>query len=382
MIYNSLEIQTNGSFTSCCTTRRYFHKENGEQYNVESDGVQAVWNSEDRKNFIDNFDTEYYTYCQACVQVEDSGGESKRLREIRFWDEYYRKTENKDKKPEYLTSDKLEVLDLKMGNTCNLACAICSPHSSSKWASIYKQLGVNQSFLPTQWQERDSFWNELSDISSNIKKIELTGGEPFMIKKQEILLDRLVELDIAKDIEITWITNCTQWPTKLVSYFKEFKMVRIMLSLDNTHEQFEYIRYPAKWETTFEIFNKFKKLRDDGIIELGISHSIGALNIWRLPEFHAWCREHKVNVYNNVIMNPMTAKDLPEDFKQVVMEKLSKQVDPSFQVNPIIGEDNWFSKFMMLEGDVNKLKDKLSFSDKTRNMRYYDVFPELKGIIR
>ena len=29
-----------------------------------------------------------------------------------------------------------------MGNTCNLACAICGSHSSSKWGSIDKSFGI------------------------------------------------------------------------------------------------------------------------------------------------------------------------------------------------------------------------------------------------
>ena len=32
-----------------------------------------------------------------------------------------------------------------------------------------------------------------------------------MIKKQKILLQFLVDKDIAKNIEITWFTNCTMY---------------------------------------------------------------------------------------------------------------------------------------------------------------------------
>ena len=38
------------------------------------------------------------------------------------------------------------------------------------------------------------------------------------------------------------------WSKDLIDYFKYFKLVRIMLSIDNTKEQFEFQRYPAKWK--------------------------------------------------------------------------------------------------------------------------------------
>lgn len=374
MIYNGLEIRTDGTFTSCCITSKRYQTHEGRRFNVEVDAIKDVWNSEDRKDFIENFDTYFDTHCQQCSDVESTGGESKRLREIKYWKirddvEQLRIFDDKD----------IEFLDLKMGNTCNLACSICGPNASSKWSSLYKTYKIPANKI-TQWQESDEFWSQFDELITKIRRIELAGGEPFMIKKQETLLKKLVELDIAKDIEITWFTNCTIWPEKLVKYFTEFKIVRIMLSLDNTGKQFEYIRWPGKWDETYEIFKKWNSLKNDGIIDLGISHSVGMLNAWWLPEFHAWCREHEVKIFNNLIMQPMSSRDLPEEFKHKVREKFEREcTDPAYQINPIIGGSNWFTDFMMKSGDYERAIDyyKTVIKRSRSDINFGDVFPEL-----
>ena len=58
MVYNGLEIRTYGEFTSCCITSKKYGDENGRRYNVETDYISTVWNSDDRKEFVQNFDAE------------------------------------------------------------------------------------------------------------------------------------------------------------------------------------------------------------------------------------------------------------------------------------------------------------------------------------
>lgn len=367
---NNIEVDSSGKFKPCCISSKRFEV-GGSIASADDYRIKDIVTSEDRTRWIENFDQYYGSDCQQCYEVEKSGGESKRIREIRYWKEDYKK-------------DELQSLDLKMGNTCNLMCAICAPNASSKWASFYRSIGADPNITYQRWPDKNEFWDGLNEIAHSIKKIELAGGEPFMIKKQKILIDYLVEKDLAKNIDITWFTNCTQYPEDIIAKFGEFKLVRIMLSIDNTHEQFEYQRYPAKWNDSYEIFLKYKKLHDEGIIHLGISHTIGLLNIWRLPEFHSWCREHEVYVFNNLVMEPLSAKDLPYEYKLKVKEKLEKCVDPSFQTNPVVGPNNWLINFMMQDGNPSQAFEwcynKLVLPSR-KDLDAKIIFPELKEIL-
>lgn len=340
---NGLEIRSNGKFSPCCVSNRFIKDEQSKHFNI-NDGASVVdvWNSPDRKKFIEDFDNEFDIYCKNCKDIEDSGGESKRLQEI------------KNLTPD-ADHNNLNFLDIKMGNTCNLQCVMCGPAASSKWASTYKTLGLSDVRIE-QWQELDSFWEELHNITHHVTRLEISGGEPFLIKKQEKLIKYLVDNNLAKNIDILWITNSTVWPDYLVKYLPHFKISRIMLSLDNTHEQFEYIRHPAKWDDTYEIFLKFKELHDKDEIILGISHSITSLNVMLLPEFIEWCRTHKVPVYNNMVHNFLCIRDMPKEFKEKAAEILASITESSFQTNPIIGEDNWLIQYMMQDGDHDRAK--------------------------
>jgi organic radical activating enzyme len=373
MILNNIEISSSGFYKPCCISSKKFEID-GKHANAHEYTLPEIMEKSDRTKWIENFsDEDFKNDCKQCYSIELAGGDSKRTREIREW------TKSGWLKFE---AGKLQSLDLKLGNTCNLMCAICAPNASSKWGSFYRSIGIDPKWGYQRWPDTDEFWEGLNTYAHDIQKIELAGGEPFMIKKQEKLIKFLIERDLAKNIDITWISNSTIWPENIVKYFSEFKYVRIMLSMDNTHEQFEYIRYPAKWDTSYEVFKRFKELHDNDEINLGISYSIGFLNAYRAPEFHAWAREHKVNVFNNMVLDPYSVRDYPLEYKLKVKEKLEQQTDPSYQGNPIVGPDNWFVQFMMQESknDVNRVLN--TFVKPSRpDLNIKEVFPELREVL-
>ena len=377
-VLNALELTTTGEYRPCCVTTKVFRDENNEKFNVDTATIDEVINSNDRQNWIENFDEVFKTDCRQCYEVEEAGGESKRLREITYWYAYHG-IENENIANTISDPFKLEVLDLKLGNVCNLACATCHPASSTKWNSLYKQYLGEFSTLNQNWQNTDRFWDDLIKHVAHVKKIEIAGGEPFMNKKQKRLINYLVDNDLAKNIDITWITNSTFYEEDLVDKFKYFRNVSVMISIDNTHEQFEYMRFPAKWDESYNIFMKYKKLNDDKVINLGISHTISFLNVYRLPEFWAWAREHKVNVFNNLVMWPYNIQMMPDKFKMLVKERLGSVTDPTYQNNPAVGQDNWLVKFMMLTHNVSMQEQLASvqFVNSTRVGYFERAFPEL-----
>jgi organic radical activating enzyme len=380
--FNALEVSTTGRFKPCCISSRTFKDDNNVEFFASKSSIVDVYNSGDRKDFIDNFDEYFPTECSQCYQVEASGGSSKRLREIKYWELYY---DGVEAVPTFTRDQNLEVLDLKLGNTCNLACATCDSHSSTKWNSLFKEFTGEFETAVTRWQDDDKFWNDLVLNLSNIKKIELAGGEPFLNKKQKIMLKYLVDNDLAKDIDIAWITNCTQYDEEVISLFKHFKLVRVMISLDNTGKQFEYMRYPAAWDDSYQIFLKFVELKNANLIELGISHTISLLNIYHLPEMWEFARKHQVMLFNNLVMWPFHCRNLPEDFKQTVKARLEAVTDPSYQLNPANGANTWLVEFMLQSNEndsiMERMKAHLKFVNRTRQDLFEAAFPELLGIV-
>lgn len=381
--FNAMEITTGGAFSPCCVSSKQFADSAGERYHAGSSSIGEVYASSDRRKWIEQFDVNFKTDCKQCWEVEQGGGESKRLREIKYWKLYYDSLG--ERVPIIDIDTPLEVLDLKLGNTCNLACATCDPISSSRWNSIIKGFTGAFPVQPQRWQDTDEFWEGLNDSIDHVKKIEIAGGEPFMVKKQRVLLDYLIDNDIAQHVDITWITNSTHYEQDIVDKFKHFKQVRVMVSLDNTHEQFEYMRYPAKWDRAYEIFQKFIELHRENKIMLGLSYTISALNIYRVPDMWQFARDHQIPIFNNLVMQPFHCKNLPNEYKQTVRERLESVEDPAYQVNPAVGKDNWLVNFLMQPADTdeytqNSIKHRMDLVTRSRPGLGETAFPELVGI--
>ena len=173
-------------------------------------------------------------YCTHCYNSEDKGVVS--LRQRAFDDVKYSKGEDflfeqienhKEGKP-------VEAgwYDLRISNNCNLACRMCSPKYSSQLARI------TNSEDPILSHEADV------DISDRAFKIQLLGGEPFMIKK---LAKQLASVE-NRDCVISVNTNATIVTKPLLEQLKRFNQVHMVASIDAYGDLNEYIRRGSKWE--------------------------------------------------------------------------------------------------------------------------------------
>ena len=64
MVYNALEIETTGAFSPCCITTKQYRNDDGEKFNVATDSISTVMASQDRKEFVENFDDYFESKCK------------------------------------------------------------------------------------------------------------------------------------------------------------------------------------------------------------------------------------------------------------------------------------------------------------------------------
>jgi organic radical activating enzyme len=172
-------------------------------------------------------DDKQHPSCQSCWAREASGDVNSR-RSIYQYDDFFHDLNAAD-------SFQLEHLDLRWSNTCNLNCVYCGPSLSSKWVDLR---GMTQKFriFPTVSDE---------DLI-NLKFLQLAGGEPFLIKENFDLLERLLKINPSIKIEVT--TNLTLIGTsKIYQLLKNFDNVTFVISFESIGRRFEYIRNGAKW---------------------------------------------------------------------------------------------------------------------------------------
>jgi len=336
---------------------------------------------------------ERHDICKLCWAEENSGRKSKRLRDN---EKYLNHLQNGGKPFEGLAK-----FELNLGNTCNLKCRTCAPHSSSQWIKEkfdiietdawkgdFKAYSNEMKKYHMTYDEDSVFWDDLEKNLHTIKQFDFYGGEPFMSKKMWRILEICIDLDYAKDIELHYATNATHWPEKQIELFHHFRHVNLNFSIDGIGDQFTYMRHPGKWEDASTNMNKAKDLQHTHHnIHISWCITVSLLNIFSISDV---LEEHKNNYssfgsYLNLVHSPeyFNIGIMPDDVKEQVIAKLESI--------PRHHTDMWYHH---LPGVINfirngkhnsklweEFKQKIQVHDIYRDEQYSKVFPDFAKII-
>jgi len=375
----SVEASPIGTFRPCCLAEDEIVDENNVKYTVKTD-IDTVRQSQYMKDLRQQFlDGKRPTTCKKCWAVEDSGGKSKRqyseqrLKDMGIGQEHW----NRRAKP-------LMFIDFKLGNICNLKCRICGSWSSSQYAgdelSVIPKDQRKQSWhykmleLGRWPRDAEQFWSDMEKNINNIRYLEFTGGEPFLIQEHFDFLQTLVDKGVAQNIEIHYNTNGTQWPEKNMPIWRNFKHVEIAFSIDAVGERFNYQRKNANWDLVNANISKYKQLKKDyGNITLQVCSTVNVLNIFYLEELGHWIDKQDFDfVYWNMLHEVwhMSIAHLPNEAKMHAISTIW-DMDPS---NPHKTEFNKMIKFMEQgeSRDAKALRENVRKFDTIRNESLLD----------
>ena len=385
----SLETSPVGTVRPCCLAENELRDNAGNKFNLNTAKFSTIQNSKDmrdlRRQFLDGKQPET---CRKCWREERSGRTSKRMHTLdRLKHMIPEQDWTIDAKP-------LMFLDLKLGNICNLKCRICGSWSSSQFATEELQwLGPDQDKKSSfhyvmlkqgAWpRENPVFWKELAQVADQIRYLEFTGGEPFMIQEHFELLSSLVSAGLAPNIEIHYNTNGTQWPKDAASIWKYFKTVEIAFSIDDVRARFEYQRTNAVWAEVNENISRFRELRQHlPNIQLQVCSTVNVFNVCYLEELSHWIDQQNFDfVYWNMMHEAyyFSISTLPEEAKRVITQRL--------QLAQVNAEDrkefdriiDFMNKGASLDGNI--LRMKIADLDRKRNQNLRDVEPEFANLI-
>lgn len=332
----SLEASPQGTAKPCCLYDDEILDDNGNKYMLAEHGLQEIYKSKSMQNLRQEFlNGKKPTGCFRCWNEEEVGRTSKRqftqirLKELKDQVDYNN-----------LQPDQLWFLDLKLGNICNLKCRICGSWSSSKWAEEeikyvkdlvtkeQKQTHLAYTFLQQGAWPRKSplFWENLKQLLPNIKYLEFTGGEPWLIQEHIELLKYAVAQGYSKNIDIHYNTNATQWPEDLVEVWRDFGRVDIAFSIDNVGSRFEYERYGAQWDTANLIVDSVHGMQLlYPNITTQLCFTVNIQNVYYLDELLAWADTKNFgSIYFNLLQSPshMCISHMTDAAEELVLNKL------------------------------------------------------------
>ena len=387
---------------------------------------EALWTGgsektkiKDINNIQEWFDGEYLTdvrkkmhegkmlpECGVCYNREKLHGQSPRT----YINEKY--FNNNTDENEY----SIKKVDLKIGNKCNLKCKMCFPYASSELWKEWKDLGWNTKEKDpnsaTSWRYYDGYFEEdynwpknktnmdkIKEAVSECKLLHVTGGEPMLNPEFFDLLKHCVDTGTAKDIVLEVTTNATKIHPRFFDLAKQFKHLSMTISMDGVGKTYEYVRYPANYDTVYKNivrYNEFvKSLGGDSRLIFNF-----VLQVWNLHnaiDVFKTLGPLAINSNGGYVMieeleNPvfMQWKMLPEDYIKDVIKQLVKEKSfnhPQSVSWPIIA----FSK--MLEAnkvyrtkDHNYKKDQLlkfmHKQDAHRHIKLGDYIPNLVSFLK
>lgn len=325
----SLEASPIGSLRPCCLAEEEITDDRGDKFDLQncslSEAQQSQYMQDLRRQFLDG---KQPRTCRKCWQEEKAGRTSKRMHTLDRLKHLVADTEwTQDAKP-------LQFLDLKLGNICNLKCRICGSWSSSTFATEELQYVEDKksSFHYTMlkkgaWpRENTQFWSQIDGILDQIRYIEFTGGEPFMIQEHFDLLQGIVDRGIAHQVEIHYNTNGTQWPENAPKIWSHFRTVEVAFSIDDLGPRFEYQRTNAGWPEVEANIGRFRELRKSmSNLRLQVCSTVNVFNVLYLETLAHWIDQQGFDfVYWNMMHEAyyFSIGTLPETAKQQATARL------------------------------------------------------------
>jgi MoaA/NifB/PqqE/SkfB family radical SAM enzyme len=385
----SLETSPVGTVRPCCLAEEEIVDDAGVKFDLNRANFAGIQNSiymqDLRQQFLDQKQPQT---CRKCWREERSGRTSKRMHTLdRLKHMIPDQAWTLDAKP-------LMFLDLKLGNICNLKCRICGSWSSSTFATEeLANLGAEEDRKSNHhyhmlragaWpRENPTFWSEIEHVSDQIRYIEFTGGEPFMIQEHFDMLQGLVDRGLAGQIEIHYNTNGTQWPELGPDIWPHFKTVEIAFSVDDIGERFEYQRSNAVWSEVLANLDRFRDLRRAHTnIRLQCCSTVNVFNVFYLEELAHWIDQQSFDfVYWNMMHEAyyFCINTLPESAKQVLTKRLRSAPVSSRHRAEFARITDFMNNGASLDGFI--LRMRVADLDRKRQQNLADVEPEFAQLI-
>jgi sulfatase maturation enzyme AslB (radical SAM superfamily) len=322
--FNSIRQNAYGRNSPCAFGAGEWH--HGELTPIER------WHSKElndlRQQFIDGGKP---PECQRCWNEEDANKKSLRQRQYEYFPNVYTDFIKTEK---WVDGPMTAVF--KTSNICNLACRSCGGWDTNSYANegvhyaneYHTKINgeLYNRFIPFLRPKHMEFM-QYTDIAKNLEKIDFFGGEPFLNITQLDFLEYLVEQDLSKNITLFYSTNCTNHPTeRLKKAWSKFKRIEISVSIDGINEQFEYMRYPGKWEEASSVLDHILSLKNtlpcDVYVMAGLTFSL--LNVWYADDIYSWLKNKVGDVYINMVNSPdyLSLHIAPEYVKSVIRDRV------------------------------------------------------------
>lgn len=378
-----LALHNSGRCLLCCHSQTYLRDPAEQEIFLDTHRVEQAWLSPTRKQIQADLEAGIqHPNCSACWNEEAAGRASRR------------QVANQQFADLVVTGIRPQLVDLKPGNTCNLACRTCWPEVSSKWYRDYWELEAHKQepdykkYL-TSWgrirtsysDENTQLWTDLESWLSDVEYYDIYGAEPMLLDNVFHILKQSVVSGQSTQQSLHINTNGTIWNQEYIDILTQFKSVNIDVSIDGIGAHYDYIRYGETWTTVEKNILRYLELtKTHPNIKMHICITVCVLNVLYVMELQRYFCDQNIPVFFNMVHHPhyLNVRVLPDSVKQSIRRSLESQ-EPNWQITSILD-------FMDMPLE-NQPQQWAKFSQSTKKLdllRQQDLartFPELADLI-
>ncbi len=197
---------------------------------------------------------------------------------------------------------------IDISNICNAACVTCDRSLSSYWGSLEKSFFLKE----ISKQELDIMIDYHTAIVINFR-----GGESLLAKSCFYVIEKLLEVGNTR-CNLQFTTNGSIKLNKnQTALLKQFQNVNFGVSIDGTHNVFEYMRYPLKWNDINENINHLQEIG-----HVSATPTLSNINLLYFSNLIRWFENNSLNYNFNLVNEPswFAPNVLPLKVKKAILE--------------------------------------------------------------
>lgn len=330
--FSQASTKTNGLFRPCCHFVGVIKDENEKPFHAATHSIKDYFFSNALKEIRRKaLNKEPIAGCENCYEIEKATQQSKRIRDNDRYHEIWKEIRKKPERAE------IKMLDLRLGNDCNLGCVSCIPALSSKLEQLWGKHGaihftddpmltkpVKSKEVSIPWYNQINLVEQINELQNDLSYLAYVGGEPLINDTNFDILESLEGKGKKLNLHVT--SNLMALTDEKLRTLEKFN-TQINCSLDGVNETIEYIRFPAKF---WVIEKNLRKILNSSV-NVQIIFTVSVLNLFHIVEayrvyrkIHDDCGRGLNLTVGNFVIKPghLAVKNLPKELKQQALTQL------------------------------------------------------------
>ena len=358
--WNNIEVWSNGDILTCSRGLPYG--------NINNEPLEKILVNDKIKQIkSDLFNNQPNSNCDGCHRLS-TGQDHFDLRN--YYNPMFKEFEIDYSDVEHF---ELHAIDLHWSNVCNFKCVYCNPEQSSLIAQEQK--------IPIIKVNNSNIEYIVSLVEKNqhtMKEIYLSGGEPLLIKQNQLLLSKITNTDL--HIRVNSNISMAVDSNPVFAELQRFKNVLWTVSADSQDDRFNYIRQGGDWN---QFLNNLERLKTLGHkIRVNLVWFVGSVScLFDTIEF--FVTKHNITdlTINQLDGHPyLLARHAPESVKQQALMRLDQLLNSGL-IAP--GSNSWYNiarcsgELTQTSDNVHGYSDYFDGLDRMRGTQWREIFKEL-----